>query len=136
MFWYYLQNINHVWGTNDESIVPENAIKLTNEQYEEYIYKIENGYDANFEVINNSVIITYSIKENWENIQKEHELNVLRNEREPLLIAFDKYKTNVNYGIAIETEETRKIIIEWYNKMLDLDKTAFNNIPIEIKYYL
>ena len=35
----------------------------------------------------------------------------LRNYRSILLLAFDKYKSNVNYGIVIEDEETKNTII-------------------------
>lgn len=62
----------------------------------------------------------------------------LRNYRSILLLAFDKYKSNVNYGITVEDEETKNIIITWYHDLLNLVESAFedSNIPSQIKYYL
>ena len=67
---------------------------------------------------------------------EEDKLNSLRAQRKVHLEAFDKYKSNVNYGIKIENEITRSIIVAWYNDLLDLKETAFVNVPSEIKYYL
>ena len=60
----------------------------------------------------------------------------LRLKRKPLLEAFDKYKSNVNYGIIVENENTRSIIVAWYNDILNLKESAFEEIPEAIKYYL
>lgn len=60
----------------------------------------------------------------------------IRQLREPLLIAFDIYKTNIVYGIATETEEQHQKILTWYNKLLDKEEEALQNIPEEIKYFL
>lgn len=67
-------------------------------------------------------------------IDKELRKDYLRKKREPLLIAFDKYKTNVSYGLIQETnhEEMKK----WYLSILDLDEDSINNVPTCIKYYL
>ena len=67
---------------------------------------------------------------------EEDKLNTLRAKRKVLLEAFDKYKSNVNYGIVLENEITRSIIVAWYNDLLDLKETSFTNVPSEIKYYL
>lgn len=70
---------------------------------------------------------------------EEEKKNILRSKRERMLIAFDKYKSSVNYGIITETTEERQAVIEWYNKLLDLDKATIENIdlvPNKIKYYL
>ena len=65
-------------------------------------------------------------------------LNRFRVLRTALLEAFDKYKSNVNYGILSEDNETKIKIISWYNDLLNLVESAFedNNIPSEIKHYL
>lgn len=62
----------------------------------------------------------------------------LRKQRAILLEAFDKYKTNVNYGIIVEDEETKDRIVSWYSDLLNLVESAFEeeNIPSEISYYL
>ena len=67
---------------------------------------------------------------------EEDRLNSLRARRKVLLEAFDKYKSNVNYGIIVENEITRSIIVAWYNDLLDLKENAFEEIPEAIKYYL
>lgn len=66
-------------------------------------------------------------------------INELRAMREPLLIAFDKYKSNVNYGIEIEDDKQRKEIVNWYIEIKNLNEnyiTNDKNIPQRIKYYL
>lgn len=62
--------------------------------------------------------------------------NKLRAKRKVLLEAFDKYKTNVMYGIKLEDTSTKLNITNWYNDLLDLKEAAFTNVPNEIKYYL
>ena len=59
-----------------------------------------------------------------------------RSLREPLLKAFDIYKSNVNYGIEIETIEENSEIVYWYRKLLDLEESALENIPKKIARYL
>lgn len=66
-------------------------------------------------------------------VEESRQFN-LRSQREVLLSAFDIYKTNVFYGI--ESDEERPIIIEWYEKVLDLDEEAINNPPSKILRYL
>ena len=56
--------------------------------------------------------------------------------RADLLRAFDKYKTNVQYGIEQESEEAKEEIMQWYKDLLDLQGVAFENIPERVKYYL
>ncbi len=70
---------------------------------------------------------------------EEEKKNILRSKRERMLIAFDKYKSSVNYGIITETTEERQAVIEWYNKLLNLDEATIENVdlvPNKIKYYL
>lgn len=62
--------------------------------------------------------------------------NDYRKKREKILKAFDVYKTNVFYGIETETEVQKQEIIEWYNKILSLEETAINQIPVKVKRYL
>lgn len=71
----------------------------------------------------------------------EHEKKMFRKKREALLCAFDKYKTNVQYGIEVENADQHAAIIAWYRSILDLEnsaiaETAINNVPARIKYYL
>lgn len=77
-------------------------------------------------------VVAYDNTEDLENSKLEE----LRAMREPLLIAFDKYKSNVNYGVEFETAEQRDEIVLWYNSILNLEGTAFEIIPERIRYYL
>lgn len=82
--------------------------------------------------LENNCVVDY---DNTEYLKKQ-KLEELRAKREPLLNAFDKYKSNVNYGIEIESETDRINIIDWYKLLLELNEYAFKNVPERIKYYL
>ena len=97
---------------------------------EEDLEAIDNGTKC-FDLENNCVV-DY---DNTEDLKKA-QIEELRAKREPLLVAFDKYKSNVNYGVEFESEEDRNIIINWYRELLELNASAFVNIPKRIKYYL
>lgn len=62
--------------------------------------------------------------------------NYYRSLRIPILKAFDIYKSNVQYGINIETAEEHTLILEWYEKVLNLEIDSILNIPTQIKKYL
>jgi hypothetical protein len=62
--------------------------------------------------------------------------NYLRVSRISILDAFDIYKSNVQYGIEIESQDEHDSIINWYKKVLNLDKNAFIDIPHNIKKYI
>lgn len=91
-------------------------------------------------VVNKSKIIDGKLVNSFEGNENYNSqlIHSLRIKRKPLLEAFDKYKTNVNYGLVYEDEETKGRIIFWYSDLLNLVESAFekNNIPSEIKYYL
>ena len=57
--------------------------------------------------LENNRVVDYDNTED----KKLERLQELRALREPLLIAFDKYKSNVNYGIEFESENDRINII-------------------------
>jgi hypothetical protein len=82
--------------------------------------------------LENNCVIDY---DNTEDLKRQ-KLEELRAKREPLLIAFDKYKSNVNYGIEIEDDTQRKEIVNWYNAIKDLNENALENVPERVKYYL
>ena len=82
--------------------------------------------------VENNCVIDY---DNTEDLEKER-IEKLRRLREPLLVAFDKYKTNVVYGLVIETPEEKELIINWYKSILDLNEAALNDVPEKIKYFL
>lgn len=59
----------------------------------------------------------------------------LRAKRNVAFKAFDIYKENVNYGLVSETQEEHTAIVEWYNKCLELDAEAINNVPPQIERF-
>ena len=61
---------------------------------------------------------------------------VLRQKREILFKAFDIYKSNIEYGLIAETDETHQRIASWYLLALDLDYNAITNYPPELDRYL
>ena len=63
---------------------------------------------------------------------------IKRSKRQMLLKAFDKYKTNVAYGVEVEDANAHTKIVKWYQNLLDLKNSAFivENIPARITYYL
>lgn len=62
--------------------------------------------------------------------------SIIRQLRKPLLEAFDIYKTNIAYGIEVETDEEKEHILAWYNNLLDKNVDALRNIPNRILRYL
>jgi uncharacterized protein YuzE len=115
-------------GKFDYQIIPLTDIQIIVTREE--LQKIKNRTKC-FDLENNCVI-DY---DNTEDLEKER-IEKLRRLREPLLVAFDKYKSNVVYGVEIENEKQRLSIIEWYNAIKNLSENAIENIPDKIKYYL
>ena len=69
-------------------------------------------------------------------LAEKFDADYLRRKRTPLLEAFDKYKSNVYYGIETETADERSVLLEWYRGLLDLSVDSIKNVPEKIKYYL
>lgn len=69
-------------------------------------------------------------------VHGEEKLNLLRGVRKRLLTAFDVYKSNVSFGIIEQTEVEKEIAKKWYEKLLDLEESAFTEVPSQIKKYL
>ena len=66
----------------------------------------------------------------------KHNPDILRKQRAKLFNAFDIYKSNVEYGLIIETVETHQRIASWYLLALELDYEAITNYPSELDRYL
>ena len=64
-------------------------------------------------------------------LQAKHVEN-LRQRRNPLLDAFDKWEKAVLRGRETDDET----IMQWFNDLLDLKENAFADIPERINYYL
>lgn len=74
---------------------------------------------------------------NIDDLINTQEINsIIRQLRKPLLEAFDIYKTNIAYGIEVETDEEKEHILAWYNNLLDKNVEALRNIPNKILRYL
>lgn len=71
-----------------------------------------------------------------EDRKKSNETQKLREMREPLFTAFDKYNLSVTRGITQETDIQKKVIMDWYHLILDLDVDAIQNPPKEILYFM
>lgn len=82
--------------------------------------------------LENNCVVDY---DNTEDLKRQY-LEELRAKREPLLKAFDIYKSSVAYGVEFENEEQREEIVKWYGDLLHLEESAFNVIPERIRYYL
>lgn len=106
--------------TNDKTIL------ITEEEFEG-VKKHTKCFD-----LENNCVVDY---DNTKDLKRQH-LEELRAKRETLLIAFDKYKSNVNYGVEFESETDRINIITWYRLLLELNEKAFVNVPDRVKYYL
>ena len=62
--------------------------------------------------------------------------DALRTLREPLLAAFDVYKSNIYYGIITETDKQHAAIVAWYHDLCDLKESAISDPPAGIRKYL
>ena len=74
--------------------------------------------------VENQRVINY---DNSEEIRKE-----LREKRKPLLDAFDKWEK----AVLRNREEDSAVIMQWFEDILNLKQSAFDNIPERIEYYL
>lgn len=74
--------------------------------------------------------------ENLKDFDGENLKTAKRSLREPLLKAFDIYKSNVYYGIVTETAEEHNTVLNWYQNLCDLKEEALINIPENVKKYL
>ena len=81
-------------------------------------------------------MIIKSISKNDLNKLGVYENEGIRQLRKPLLEAFDVYKSNIAYGVESETSTEHLEIIVWYEKLLNKDKDALENIPAKILRYL
>ncbi len=81
------------------------------------------------------IMTTEALLEKRNELLERKKIN-LRMKRKKILAGFDIYKSNINYGLGIETEEEHREINKWYQDLLDLEVSALENIPEKIKYYM
>lgn len=103
---------------------------------EDLTISIDDLINGEYSLDINNNIIKLGFTEKRTQFFKSIKLNELRAKREPLLKAFDIYKSNVEYGIIVENDTTHIQMIEWYNNLLNLEDIAFENIPEGIMKYL
>lgn len=124
----YFNKINKsfsIYDSDIEYIPTEDEIIVGQDVYEELQEKLMNYYIPTYNVINNSLYISYELNVNLVNAQ-------LRSRRETLLEAFDKWEK----AVLRNREVDDPYIMSWYQNLKDLVQSAFDNVPERIKYYL
>lgn len=110
---------------------------------QEAVYKDREVVEANGGVSIYKDLVTPAVEareayDDYEDVQifvpyTEEELTERkRYKRKPLLEAFDKWEKAVLRGRELDDE----IVMQWYRDLLDLQESAFENVPERIKYYL
>lgn len=106
--------------------------------------------DKNFKMIDQDITFDDDISRNMDiykvddsenfyidkTLVEEKHKQELRMKREPLLRAFDIYKSNLIVGAISLPEEEKKVVIDWYNLILELDEYSINNPPTAISRYI
>lgn len=135
----YLQD-DKLFVAHHEAVEEKEAV------YEDKVITEENGGISVYKELISPAVEATEAYDEYEDIQtfipyradelEERRLKALRERREPIIIAFDKYKTNVEYGIESESTEQHAAMLAWYQDLLDLEETAFENVPERVRYYL
>ena len=115
--------------------IDDNLIDLGQEN----LKVLERDISFDDDICNNICIYRVDENENFyidEELVVEHKLNILRIKREPLLIAFDTYKSNLFIGVLSLSNEEQQEVIDWYHLILDLNEEVINNPPKAIARYL
>lgn len=121
---------------DDDYRIKKNEFEVAKEIYDEYLDKTKKGYICSIIKNGDDISFTCVERKNKTDLEKQKALNKLRAKRKSLLIAYDKYKSNVLYGAITEDMATKSRIIFWYKQILDLKEDALNNVPNEIQRYL
>lgn len=121
---YFLDKENYIksyvvtpFNENEPSIEIENLEEITINKT-----RIMNGVLDNTSNGNNVYL----------KLLERQKIRSLRNRRETLLEAFDKWEK----AVLRDREEDDAEIMAWYNDLLELKERAFNQVPTRIKYYL
>lgn len=118
-----------LWNTADPAWTEE---ILTNDVYQCQIVECpySNAILSDFEF--DKECIVFNEEKYKERVEKKR-LENLRNQRQPLLNAWDKYNVLVMREIITETSEQLEEVKEWYFKLLEMDGFAISNPPNYIK---
>lgn len=137
--YYYLEDL-HLDDMPEGFILKKGSVSFVSEDKD---LSVDLGcveIDLNDEQMHNLAFLKYDENHHEvyidEDEKKNYQMDKLKEKRKSLLIAFDKYKSNIQYGIQQETEQQKETILKWYQKVLDLDAEAIHNPPKEIAYYL
>lgn len=124
---------------NDKKFVMHHeAVEAKEAIYADRVEKLPNGSAQVWKDLVSPAVEAKEPYDEYEDIQvyipyTEEELkDILRTNRSSLLSAFDKWEKAVLRG----REQDDYVIMSWYQSLLNLDKNAFENIPVRIKYYL
>lgn len=117
-----LDKDNYVIAVSESKL--KNAIKM------DLSADFKHEYQNCYRLENNTLVYDVSRENEYKNSE-------LRAQRKDILNAFDIYKTNVSFGIEeIESDADKIIILAWYQDLLDLKESAFENIPEAIQKYM
>ena len=113
-----------------DTIIFKSLIKTNVSEFENQYFKLckwcnQNGYE-----VKSTPTYFYASYKYIEGSKEEKDF--LREKRKPLLRAFTNWATNVSIGI----ESLDNSILAWRLKLLDLDKSAFSEVPAKIQYYV
>ena len=120
----------------NDRIIGYELVPLSKDMIE--VDKLPSDVDCGKYNLVNGKIVEVGYTEEQQTKVNEQKLNELRYQRQPLLEAFDKYRSAVIYGIVTETEEEHQAILTWYNNLLDIKKANVSKeaVPAKVAYYL
>lgn len=118
------------------------AVEAKKAVYEDKVITEENGGISVYKELISPAVEATEAYDEYEDIQiyvpytteelEKRKKNDLRARRVALLSAFDKWEKAVLRG----REEDDIAIMQWYQDLLDLEETAFENVPERVRYYL
>lgn len=131
----YLQG-DKLFVAHHEAVEEKEAV------YEDKIVTEENGGISVYKELISPAVEAKEEYDEYEDIQiyvpytveelEARKKDKLRARRVALLAAFDKWEKAVLRG----REEDDAVIMQWYQDLLDLEETAFENVPERVRYYL
>lgn len=117
----YHHKQGEIYYISDSSTGAENCVQVTFDEAKKHDL-------FNYLYIDGKLV--YDVDANKKRVTEE-----LRKKREEILAAFDKYKSNLLFGIEKEIGD-RDGLIEWYYKVLALDEKAIKEPMKCIQKYL
>lgn len=105
-------------------------IDITKPVYE--INEIPKGLTSGRYGVVNGVIVELGYTQEILLEIEERKKTILRDKRKPLLEAFDKWEKAVLRGREVDSS----VVMNWYTSLLDLEESAFDNIPSVVQYYI